>query len=174
MAVIVIFIIIGNASGGGGSNTTTTKKPTTKKTASIKTVKLNEPVQVGEVKWTVLEAVKKDTISDNSGYYSTSASGVFLVIKLTAELTGKTSGTINSTQLNLIDNKNRTFKSSTEGQIALTIVDKENLLLTQVNPNVPVTGYAVYDIAKNASGLKLKINDLRLMSTDYAYIDLGI
>lgn len=151
--------------------TTTTKKE--EKKEEVKTVKVNEDLQVGEVRWKVLEVNKTEAIDQPFGEPK-KANGVFVILKLEAELLGKESGTVDSTQFSILDSQNRTFKSSTEGQTALTFANKESLFLKQVNPNVPITGYAVFDIAKDATGLKLKIKDLRLTSTEYGFVELGI
>lgn len=151
--------------------TTTAKKEGKKE--EVKTVKINEDLQVGEVRWKVLEVNKAEAIEQSFGEPK-KAGGVFVILKLEAELLGKESGTVSATQLRVIDSKNRTFEHSTEGQTALTMADKESLFLKQVNPNVPITGYAAFDVAKDATGLKLKIKDLRLASTEYGYVDLGI
>ena len=177
IAVIVFFVILGSIggskneskeSGQNNSSSKSTQQPT------VQTVGMNENLQVGEVKWTAIDVQKKDSISDNSGYYSKAASGVFVVVQLTAELTGKESGIIDSNQIKLIDSQSRTFSSSTDGQTAIEMSGQESLFLKQVNPNVPVTGYAVFDVAKDATGLKLEIKDLRLLSSDKGYINLGI
>ena len=139
----------------------------------VKTVKVNENLQVGDVAWKVLEVSKEASIGDNQ-YSKATASGVFVVIKIGAELTGKTSGTVDSTQFEVIDSQNRTFKASTEGQTALIMSGKEELFLKQVNPNVPIQGYIVFDVAKDAAGLKLKIKDLVFTSDKYGFVDLGI
>jgi hypothetical protein len=174
LGLIVLVIIIAATSGGGKKETTqqTTQPTKTETKKEIKTVKTGEEVQVGEVKWVVQEVKKQNDIWND--FQKVKASGVFVVLKLKAELLGKDSGTIDSNQLKIIDSKDREFSYSMEGQTALISSGKEGLFLKQVNPNVPVTGYVVFDVATDAQGLKLKINDLRLLSTEYAFVDLGI
>ena len=54
------------------------------------------------------------------------------------------------------------------------MMDRESLLLKQVNPNVPISGFVTFDIPEDATGLKLEIGDLRLTSSDSELVDLGI
>ncbi len=143
-----------------------------KKKEEIKTVEVNEDLTVGEVRWKVLEVSKSATI-ERAYTEPLEANGVFIILKLEAELIGKESGSISGSQLRIVDSKNRTFSTSTEGEFALPL-EKEKLLFETVQPNVPVVGYTVFDIAKDAIGLKLKIEDLRLMSDEYGFVELGI
>jgi len=175
LGLIVLIIVIAAVSGGGKKETTqqpTQPAKTETKKEEVKTAKVGQEVQVGEVKWIVMDVKKQNDIWN--GFQRVKASGVFVVLQLKAELLGKESGTIDANQLEILDNKDRTFKYSTEGQTALITSGKQEFFLKQVNPNVPVTGYAVFDVATDAQGLKLKIKDLRLLSSEYAFVDLGI
>jgi len=176
--LIGLFIIIGVISSCSKPSTKTsedkgktTSSPTSSQSAT--TVKMNEDLQVGDVKWKVLEANKENSVGDNQ-YTKKQASGVFVVVKVSAELTGNKSGTVDSNQFEIIDSKNRTFKYSSEGQTAIEMSGKEGLFLKQVNPNVPIEGYLVFDIAKDAENLKLKIKDLELFSNKEGVVELGI
>jgi hypothetical protein len=158
---------------GTSSTSPKTKGTQTPAAEEAKTVNVNEDIQVGEVRWKVLEISKAESISGDYGQ-STAASGVFIVVNLEAELLGKESGTIDSSQFAIIDDKDRVFESSTDGSSALLWANKETLFFKQVNPNVPITGYAVFDVAKDAVGLKLKIKDLRFASDEKGFVNLGI
>lgn len=141
--------------------------------SEVQTVKVNENLQVGDVAWKVLEVNKQATVGDDQ-YSKATASGIFVVVKIGAELTGKSSGTVDSTQFAIIDSKDRSFSPSTEGGTAISMSNKKELFLQQVNPNVPIEGYIVFDVAKDATGLKLKIKDLVLTSDKYGFVNLGI
>jgi hypothetical protein len=177
LGVLIVIAIIASA-GGGDKKAKEKIEPSAEKSATkseIKTVALNEDVRVGEVRWKVLEVKKAEAIEKEFGEPE-KANGVFIIVKLEAELLGKESGTVDASQLSIIDSQKRTFKHSNEGQTALMVSKgfKESLFLKQVNPNVPISGWVAFDIAKDASGLKLKIKDLRMFSSKYEYVDLGI
>lgn len=134
-------------------------------------VGLQEDIQIGEVRWKVIGAAKKESMPALLNK-ELRANGVFIIIKLEAEMLGKKGGTIDSTQLTIVDSGGREFSHSVEGQTLLNVA-KESLFLKQINPNVPVSGWVIFDIAKDATGLKLKIKDLRTFSDEYGYVALG-
>ena len=46
--------------------------------------------------------------------------------------------------------------------------------LRNLNPNVPVTCSAIYDVADNATGLTLLVGDLEILGIAEGAIDLGL
>ncbi len=153
------------AGTSGGQNKTNTEQ--------AKSVNVNEDIQVGEVRWKALEVSKSESLSKGFGE-ATAASGVFVIIKLECELLGKESGNVDSSQFVIVDSRERVFEASTDATTALIFSSKEPFVFKQVNPNVPITGYVAFDVAKDATGLKLKIKDLRLTSDEIGFISLGI
>jgi hypothetical protein len=147
------------------------KKRTEREKKKIETVKIGKNVQVGEVRWKVLEVEKKETIEKEFGE-SHKAKGIFVLVKLEAEMVGKESGSISESQFKIVDSKNRTFKPDRDASWELPF--EERFLFEDIQPNVPITGWIAFDIAKDATELKLKIEDLRVFSDLYAFIDLGI
>lgn len=166
---MIVIAIIASAGRGGKK----AEKPAVK--PEVKTVALNEGIQVGEVRWKVLEVNRTETIEPEFGEPE-KARGVFVIVKVEAEMLGKESGTVDASQVAIVDSRGRTFERSTEGRMALSESKgfKESLFMEKINPNVPISGWAVFDIAKDAAGLKLKIKDLRMFSDEYGYVDLGI
>lgn len=141
---------------------------TKKEEKKIPTAKMNENIQVGEVRWKVLEVQQPVDIRGKA------PSGKWVIVHLEAELLGKETGSISSSQLMIVDNKDRTFEHNIDGEMQLIIDEKKTFTFTDVNPNVPVDGWAAFDIAQDATGLKLKIKDLRTFSDEYGLVDLGI
>lgn len=143
-----------------------------KKENQVKTVKVNEDIRIGEVRWKVLEVSKTETIASDYGEPKT-ANGVYVIVKLEAELLSKEGGSISNSQFAVVDSKERVFTHSTDGELALPS-EKKTFVFKDVNPNVPITGYAVFETAKDVTGLKLKIKDLRLFSDEYGLVELGL
>lgn len=142
---------------------TPTPAPTPAPTPESKIYKIGDSVQIGEVKYIVTKAPEKmKEIGDQ--FLKRTASGIFVIVELKAELTGKEPLTIDSIQFRLIDSQDRKFKVNSEGQTALMFSGKEIYSVKQANPNVPITGYAVFDIPEDATSLKLEIRDLRSFS----------
>ncbi len=172
LTILILLIVVGMLVQSGKSEPAEKTSQSTKTEPTVKTVNKGEEIQVGEVKWKVLEVDKKSSISN--GLQKVKPGGVFVVVSLRAELLGKESGIIDSSQLKIVDNQNRVFERSAEGQTALEMSGEEGLFLKQVHPNVPIEGYAVFDVPTDATGLKLKIEDFRLLSGEYGYVNLGI
>ena len=151
---------------------TTQPKPTT---VAEKKYNIGDAITVGEVKWVVGTPEKQDIIKGSNEYMDPAKpSGVFIVIPLTAELIGKESGTIDDSQLKIIDSKGRSFKATSDFNVSVLLGDT-SIFLKQVNPNVPVKGTAVFDIATDATGLRLEISDLKMFSgSKPGYVELGL
>ena len=141
---------------------------TKEKEEQTKTIKINEDIQVGEVRWKVLEASQPPNIRGKN------PSGKWVIVHLEAELLGKETGTVSSSQLKIIDNQDREFESNSDGESQLSMEEKNTLVFEDVNPNVPIDGWAAFDIAQDSAGLKLRIEDLRTFSDEYGLIELGL
>lgn len=173
-AIFGILFLIGivNMGTSGKTNQASTTATNTAQEPQVKTVKLNQPIQVGEVKWVVTKFEQMTSIpSDNEFIKPAKAAGKFIKVTLTAELLGKESGTIDSNQLKLMDSQNRKFEVTQNTDVSMILGDKW-LFLKQVNPNVPVSGIAIFDVAKDAKGFKLEIGDLRFGSDEKGYVKL--
>lgn len=139
-------------------------------TVPPKEAAINEAITVGDIKATAGTPEKKSSLDEPyDNMNAVTANGVFIVVPLTVELLGKTKGAILSDQLAIIDSSNRTFSADANGLANLAVADK--LIFNQtLNPNVPVKAVVVFDIAKDARGLRLGIRD----NNAQGYVDLGI
>lgn len=162
-----------NAGAQEVAQTETTKA--TAKTVAEKKYGVGDAITVGEVKWVVGTPEKKDIIKSGNEYTDPAKpNGIFIVIPLTAELIGKESGTIDDSQLKIVDAKGRSFNATSDFNVSVLLGDT-NIFLKQVNPNVPVKGTAVFDIATDATGLRLEISDLKMFSgAKPGYVELGL
>ena len=100
------------------------------------TVNVGENITVGEVRWKVLNAEKKDQIEQEYGEPLT-ADGVFVVIKLEAELLGKESGTILGSQFKLVDSAGRSFETDSDATMGLIFGETKPIIFEEIHPNVP-------------------------------------
>jgi len=81
-----------------------------------------------------------------------------LCISLKIENKAKETKTIDSSMITLTDSQGRTFDRSIDGQTAKGMAQgKVDLFLQQVQPGLNVTGDIVFDIPKDATGLKLLV-----------------
>ncbi|MFZ2663755.1 MAG: DUF4352 domain-containing protein [Patescibacteria group bacterium] len=179
VVIFFLFLIILNPAGrlanksGSTSDKTSETTKTDKETTvedRTKSAKLNEDLQVGEVKWKVLKAWKADQLYDYSG--TVKPAGKFLVVNVTVENMGKDMKTV--TGLKVVDDQGREFTTYSKS-FGLKNLGAESLyVLSNINPNVPLTFADVYEIPADAKSLKLKVGDLSLFGGSEGLIDLGL
>lgn len=135
-------------------------------------VSLGQEIVTGDIKWVVDAPEKKTTLdADNDNMEPVTADGIFIVVPLTVEVLGKETGLIMPDQLKLIDSQGRRFAADEDPYVSLTVA--ENLIFNkQLNPNVRTKGIVVFDVAEDAKGLRLEVNDSAF--TTKGYIELGI
>ncbi|MCL4498657.1 MAG: DUF4352 domain-containing protein [Chloroflexi bacterium] len=141
-------------------------------TVAPNTVNVGQPVTVGEIKWTAVNPeTKSEILLDNDPSKAIKADGMFVIIDLTAQLTGEESAIVDSSQFAILDSKGRIFKAAAKFGV---YSDLDPIFLKQVTPKAPATGKVIFDVPADARGLKLEIDDLRFKSRDKGYVDLGI
>jgi hypothetical protein len=170
MGVSFIFFVV-----GASSSTPSTPVPT-----SI-TYSINQPVIVGSGTYTVLSAQDKGNVlkASESRYYSSLLSfakdklipGRFIEVKFQVENNGRITETFVSAPT-LIDNQNREYKIVYED--SEWIPEGINYGIPELQPGIPLQCAAIYEIANNATGLKLKVRDTSATSSKTALIDLGL
>ena len=161
--IFVILIVIGVVAGAGKSNNSSSSTNNAANTASgnnqaeTKTVaKLNEPVTDSDLVFTATAVDTATTLGNQ--YTKKDAQGMFQIITLKIENKGKETKTVDSSMISLTDSQGRKFDRSIEGQTAKGLSQgKVDLFLQQVQPGLNVTGDIVFDVPKDATGLKLLV-----------------
>lgn len=74
--------------------------------------------------------------------------------------------------LKLIDSQGREFSPTSKSVDGLGA--KKFFVIENINPNVPLAFADAWDVPKDATGLKLVVNDLSLFGSNASQIDLGI
>ncbi len=134
-------------------------------------VKLGEECDVGELRWTILEASKTPSIQqpDNQPVF---ARGEYVIVTLDVVFPAEVS-TINPhvvlEQLEIVDSDNNIYEPDEEGQDALTKSGKLPEFDSD-NDNLTVKTYAVFDVDKEAKDLRLRIED----RNDFRLVDLEL
>lgn len=159
IAIIGIIVVISAA--GSGSKT---QKQETKPEASeakvaaenpVVLAKIGEAVDDSDLSFTVKDVKSKTTLGT---YYSKNSQGLFYIVTVGIKNTGKDTKMIDSSQFKVKDNQGRTFDRSIDGQTALGLQQgRVDLFLQQVQPSLAVTGDIVFDVPKDATGLKLVV-----------------
>lgn len=161
--IFVILIVIGVIAGAGKSNNSSSNTNNAANTASgnnqaeTKTVaKLNEPVTDSDLVFTATAVDTATTLGNQ--FTKKDAQGMFQIITLKIENKGKETKTVDSSMIALTDSQGRKFDRSIEGQTAKGFSQgKVDLFLQQVQPGLNVTGDIVFDVPKDATGLKLLV-----------------
>ena len=154
LALIILGIIIGLTGKKDQGSNTTGSKPTTQETKA--TAKIGETVQDGDLAFTATTVTTANSLGNS--FTSSKAQGIFYIVTLEIENKGKETKTIDSSMITLTDSQDRKFDRSIEGQTAKGLSQgKVDLFLQQVQPGLSVTGDIVFDIPKDATGLKLVV-----------------
>jgi len=142
-------------------NTTqeTAAKPTTE------TYKIGDKVVVGDRAYTITDMRTASSVGDE--YTKQTASGIFVIVTMTVENIGKESATMSTSDAKIIDSEGRTLESDTEAWSAL----KENILLKQIQPGLPVMGQTIFDVPKGITA-NLQVSN-GILGTDTKLISLG-
>lgn len=151
---LLVIIVIGVIVSGGSSS-----KPSTNGNQQVETksvAKLNEPVQDGDLVFTATEVNTATSLGNQ--FTKRDAQGMFYIVTLKIENKGKETQTVDSSMITLTDSQGRKFDRSIEGMTAKGLSQgKVDLFLQQVQPSLGVTGDIVFDIPKDATGLKLVV-----------------
>jgi len=137
----------------------------------------NQLVQVGSAAWVVLTARDRGSILKGSEsrfpmlMNDKTTNGKFIEVSLQVENTGTITETFVSDP-NIIDNKQRQYKPMSLD--AWEWIPEDEAYLSDLQPGVPVKWTGIYEVAKDASGLKLEVGDISVWGTDTALIDLGL
>jgi len=161
--IFVILIVVGVIAGAGKSNNSSSNTNNAANTASgnnqteAKTVaKLNEQVTDSDLVFTATAVDTATTLGNQ--YTKKDAQGMFQIITLKIDNKGKETKTVDSSMISLTDSQGRKFDRSIEGQTAKGLSQgKVDLFLQQVQPGLNVTGDIVFDVPKDATGLKLLV-----------------
>lgn len=174
-AWILVFLILlalacGNSSGSGSSGGSSDSGEQEAAEAP-QAFKVGEDVNVGEIRWKVLEVTDlgKELKSDNEFIEPKETSGKFVLVKF--ELENKGSDPATYSGIDLVDDKDRTFKPYDE-RIGF-IEQNELCILEQVNPGLSKTCTEIFELPGDAAGVKASVGDLAPFGDD-AMIDLGL
>jgi hypothetical protein len=181
LGLVACAAIIG---GGGGEETTTEssvseekeeakeeakkKKGTASKEKQETTVAINQPVTVGDLEWTVIDAQRASRLSSE---FLPAKEGNFVVADFNLLNQGNEAITFTSSSLSLQDSQGRTAEPDTD---TFGYIEPErNILMEQLNPGVSRQGRVIFSVAPDASGFTLQVGDAAILSDENGYVDLG-
>lgn len=172
LAIVLIAVISGIAgSGKGGSSSSNGNSNTTASQPSgAKTGKVGQTVADGDLAFTVNSVTTTSSVGNS--YVAKTAQGIYYVISVKIDNNGKDTKTINASDFNVVDNQGRKFDYSNDGQMAMEeSTGTTDLFLQQIQPGLSITGKIIFDVPKDATGLRLLAQGG--LFTDGVSIDLG-
>ncbi len=133
-------------------------------------VGIGEWITVGVVRWKVVRAEQASSISDSlSGSRKRPKGKRFVVVSFRAQLLGRETGTITSSQLDLVDQRGRIFAVDHDAMWALG----QSFFLEQIHPGISFKGRVAFDVPAGSHAIALRIEDLRLLSDAVGFVGLG-
>lgn len=170
--LLLLLIVIGLLVGGGSE-----QKSGEQTSQQGKLYQVGEDVMVGDVRWKVTKARDRGNILRASeSRFKTIAkdkktAGKFIEVAVEIENRGSDLRTF--TTHKLVDDKGREYVAATDVSEWIP-EDKSVFLLTNLNPNIPQQFIVIYEVAVDATGLKLKAGDLKIFGAKEALIYLGL
>ncbi len=137
---------------------------------SGRTVGVGGEVLVGGINWRVLQ-VKRTAHLARRFAGSMRAEGIFMVLQISAERESEP-GPVSASALSIVDSRGREYR---EGSLAKEAIDEaglDRLGGEHIAEQVPVEGWVAFDVARDARGLRLKVEDASKRSSDVAFIKL--
>ena len=185
-AIVAIGVGSGGGGGGGGEVAQEDKpragapaddqkkepepKPQAEKKPKPKPdYKVGQTAKVGNVEWEVSDAYLTNQLKSNFG---TQKQGRFVVVDFTFTNNRNEEVTLDpDLHMILKDSKGREFGTDVD---AWEFVPTDlNIFLEPVNPGVSTDGRVIYEVADDANGFTLKLDDVELMEEESAVFDLG-
>jgi uncharacterized protein DUF4352 len=167
--------VAGLGGGGGGESAKKDAKPQEEKSEAEKKPKpepkygLGQTAQAANVQWKVTDAFLTEQLKSNFG---TQKRGNFVVVDFTFTNNRNEEVTLDP-ELHMIlkDSQGREFGSDLD---AWEFVPTDlNLFLEPVNPGVSTDGRVIYEVAPDATGFTLTLDDVGMMEDKSAVFDLG-
>ncbi len=158
--LILFFIVVGSSGSEKAKENTGAPNEKTEQKAPEKTPGLNEPVQSKDVTWTVTGAKSRGSVlkGSQSRYpsfqESKTTTGKYIEVEVKVENTGDDLASI--TAPTLVDSKDRKYTNASDVS-AWIPADKDFMILTNLQPNLPKSYVFIYEVPADAVGLQLKV-----------------
>ncbi len=188
LLIIALVAAVGGGDGGGGGGESAKKdepraaedkkkaeeKPQAEKKPKPKPkpkpeYTVGQTAKVANVEWEVTDAFLTDQLKSNFG---TQKQGRFVVVDFTFTNNRDEEVTLDpDLHMILKDSKGREFGTDPDAyEFMPTDLD---IFLEPVNPGVSTDGRVIYQVAADANGFTLKLDDVELMEEGSAVFDLG-
>jgi hypothetical protein len=157
---VFILLAFAIACGGGGSTTTT--------------YKVKDEFKVGKGTWKILSVEITKDLQRKEGVGKFTAEGTFVVLQVQMKNEGNETANITGEEIEIMDeNRNSYAFDSKNNNVYLNAIGKDSFTKVPAEVGKTITGYLIYDISKDAKGLKAKVKDIDIRGRTYAYVDLN-
>jgi hypothetical protein len=134
------------------------------------TAKQGDEVTAGSFRYNVTNVFTASFMG--TGYTFKKPDGVFVILEMTVENSGKKSEYILSSNFRILDALDREYDVDSGASIYLSIMGVDPLLFDKLGPGLETKGNLVFDVPENDTGLTLEISE-GLLSPTKKYIFLG-
>ena len=133
---------------------------------------IGQDVKFDKVRWKITSAqdLGNKLKSGNELIDDKTTAGRF--IKIRFEIENLSNDNLYFTDFDLVDDQNRTYKSSSD--VLFFIPSDEMCILQNLNPNIPKTCTSIFEVPANARNLKAQVNDFGALFSKKVLIDLGL
>ncbi len=134
--------------------------------------KIGDNVSTGYFGYMLQKVEQKSSVG--SEYINSKAGGIYEICYLSLINRDKDPRYADSSMFKIVDDQNRSFAVSTDATTTYTMTygNQYDLFLKQANPGVQVNGILVFDIPKDAKGLKLEVSG-GMISAEKEYIQIN-
>lgn len=153
------------------------KQKAAKKDEAAKPGTEGNPVEVGQTvelegtRYTVKSAKTAKTVGGE--FFQEKANGVYVIVSLTIENTKDESKVFWDEAAKFVAKDDTSYTTDSDATIAGTADGEEALFLTEMHPDLPVSGRLIFDVPQGkAKGGVLEVGDL--FGNGEAYINLGL
>lgn len=174
--IIIGLVILGNLFGGNNTSSsssnsniqTDSQQQITAKIEETKTYSIGDSVQAGDFKWKITKSSTAAEIGENIGstFLGEKADGVFIILYVEVENTGKSAEYLMDSYLKLVDDQGREFSPNSAAVIYLK-PQGSALMFEQVNPGIIKKGKIVFDVPVGLKVANIKISSNLLSSSFY-------
>jgi hypothetical protein len=155
-------------------NTAINQPTKTASTPTAKTYGIGDSLVAGDFTWKITGVTTASQIGENLAgtFFGEKASGIFVILSVEVENTGKTADYLSDSYIKLVDDQGREFSASTMAAIYLK-PDGSALMFEQVNPGIVKKGKIVYDVPTGLKVANVKITS-SLFNSEYYTVKIDI
>ncbi len=134
----------------------------------VKTYSLGDEIQAGDFKWKIIKSSTTEEIGqDLAGtFLGEKADGIFLILDVEIENTGKTAQYLSDSFIKLVDDQSREFSANTAAAFYLRPTGSA-LMFEQINPGIKKKGKIVYDVPAGLKVANIRVSSNLLESSFY-------